>query len=326
MPYTQQNPLRGVFLDTATLNAHELDFSALKATLPDWQLYGSTSAQQLRDHLSAAAVAVTNKVVLDAEALAHAPDLKLICVCATGANNIDLTAAERLGITVCNVRNYASLSVAQHTFALMLALATRWHDYHRDVQAGAWSRSPLFCLMDHPVMELAGKTLGIVGYGAIGREVARLAEAFGMRVVIARGTQSNAENRWPLPDVLAASDVVSLHCPLTPQTHHLIDEQALSQMKPSALLINTARGDLVDEPALADALRKGVIAGAATDVLSLEPPPFDHPLLASDIPNLLITPHNAWISRECRQRLLDGVTDNIRSWRSGKTQNQISSS
>jgi len=321
--HTQNNALRGVFLDTATLHADALDFSALQASLPDWQLYAATSPRQVHEHLAGATVAVTNKVVLDERTLTGAPALKLICVCATGTNNVDLAAAARQGICVCNVRDYASASVAQHVFALILALATRWHDYHRDVQAGAWSRSPLFCLMDHPVMELAGKTLGIVGYGAIGREVARLGEAFGMRVMVARGTQPQAADRWPLDALLAASDVISLHCPLTPETRHLIDQQALSQMQASALLINTARGGLVDEQALADALRKRVIAGAATDVLSIEPPPADHVLLAPDIPNLLVTPHNAWISRECRQRLVDGVTDNIRGWLSGNMPNQV---
>ncbi|MBZ2190396.1 D-2-hydroxyacid dehydrogenase [Alcanivorax sp. JB21] len=323
--------MRGVFLDTATLATHagaadELDFSGLRDaltgaddSLPEWRFHDQTTAAQTAERIVDADVVVTNKVVLDAALIAGAPRLKLICVSATGTNNVDSEAAAARGIPVRNVPDYAGASLAQHTLALMLGLATRWHDYHADVRAGDWSRSPTFCLMHRPVVELAGKTLGIVGYGSLGQAVARLAEAFGMRVKVAAslrpGADSDADTgRVPLRTLLPDVDVLSLHCPLTEDTRHLIGASQLAAMKPTAFLINTARGALIDEPALADALRRGEIAGAALDVLGQEPPPADHVLLAPDIPNLIITPHNAWISRECRQRLLDGVANNVRDW------------
>ncbi|MCH8541930.1 MAG: D-2-hydroxyacid dehydrogenase [Alcanivorax sp.] len=325
--------MRGVFLDRATLitgaatdaatgreTPDELDFSGLEASLDSmhqWQYFDQTSPEQVAERIRDAQVVVTNKVVLDRVVIEGAPDLRLICVIATGTNNIDLAAAEARGIPVCNVTDYAGPGVAQHTLALMLGLATRWHEYYADVQAGLWSQSPTFCLMQRPVMELAGKTLGIVGHGTLGQAVARLAEAFGMRVLVAASQRPGAAveaGRVPLEALLPQVDVLSLHCPLTEDTRHLIGAPQLAAMKSSALLINTARGGLIDEMALADALRRGDIAGAALDVLSQEPPPADHVLLAADIPNLIITPHNAWISRECRQRLLDGVAANIRNW------------
>ena len=236
-------------------------------------------------------------MVLDAATLKVCPSLKLICICATGTNNVDLDAAAAQGITVCNVTGYARASVAQHTLALLLSLAARLVPYHEDVRSGRWSQAPQFCLLDHPMTELAGKTFGVIGYGDLGREAARLAEAFGMTVQIAESFQ---------------------------QTDQLVDAAFLSQMKPGALLLNTARGGLIDELALADALRSGQLGGAGLDVLSSEPPPADHPLLADGIPNLLITPHNAWGTRESRQRVLEGVVENIRQWQAGSPINVVS--
>lgn len=318
--------MRGVFLDTATMAPEALDFRALTSTLPDWQLYDATRADQLAERLHGAQVLVTNKVVIDRAALDAADSLALICVCATGTNNVDLEAAAERGIPVCNVTDYAAAGVAQHTLALMLGLATRWHEYARDVEDGAWSRASMFCLMHRPVMELAGKHLVLVGKGALGQEVARLAGAFGMQVSFAASLDPEAApdpGRPALASLLPEADVVSLHCPLTAVTEHLVDAAFLASLKPSALLVNTARGGLVDEPALAQALRTGRLAGAALDVLSIEPPPADHPLLAGDIPNLIITPHNAWVSRECRQRLLDGVVTNVRAWQAGACANVV---
>lgn len=312
--------MQGVFLDTATMRPQELDFSGLQDSLPEWQLFDATTPAQLHQRLQQATVVVTNKVVIDRAALAAAPALKLICVCATGTNNVDLAAAAEHGIPVCNVTDYAGASVAQHTLALILALATRWHEYANDVLKGEWSRSSMFCLMHRPVMELSGKQLLIVGKGALGQEVARLAEAFGMAVTFAASLAPEAPAdpaRPSLEQALPQADVVSLHCPLNAQTEKLVNEAFLSRMRRGALLINTARGGLVDESALLAALLSGDLGGAALDVLSVEPPPADHPLLAADIPNLIITPHNAWVSRECRQRLLDGVVANIRAWRDG---------
>lgn len=317
--------MQGVFLDTATMKPEELDFGALEST-GDWTFHERTGPSQVVERLRGAQVVITNKVVLDADIIAAAEALQLICVCATGTNNVDLDAASARGIPVCNVIDYAGPGVAQHTLALMLGLATNWHRYAADVRAGEWSRSAMFCLMDHPVMELAGKTLGIVGYGVLGKAVADMGAALGMRVLVSASLRPGAapeSGRTPLDRLLAESDVVSLHCPQTPETKELINAERLALMKPGAFLVNTARGGLVNEADLAAALRQGRLGGAALDVLSAEPPPADHPLLAADIPNLIITPHCAWVSRECRQRLLDGVVGNIRIWQRGGLQHCV---
>lgn len=312
--------MRGVFLDTATMRPEELDFSALRATLAGWTFHERTAPAETAARIAGAEVIVTNKVVIDAALIAANPQLRFIGVCATGTNNVDLEAARAAGITVRNVTGYAGASVAQHTLALMLGLATQWHRYHAAVQAGDWARSPMFCLMDYPVVELAGKTLGIVGSGDLGRQVARLGEAFGMDVILAQlphRAEPAGQSPWPrVPwrDFLPACDFISIHCPLTPETRGLFNAEALSAMKRSAFLVNTARGGIVDEQALLAALKAGTLAGAALDVLATEPPPADHPLVTARLPNLILTPHNAWVSRECRQRLLDGVTRNLRAF------------
>ncbi|WP_334078812.1 D-2-hydroxyacid dehydrogenase [Microbulbifer sp. M83] len=308
--------MRGVFLDTLTMKLEELDTSGLEASLEHWDLYESTAPEQVADRIAGADVVITNKVVLDRELIENAARLKLICVCATGTNNIDHEAAEERGIPVRNVAGYAQASVPQHALALILALATRWHQYHSDVVAGRWSESPVFTMLDYPVMELAGKKLGIIGYGDLGRKTAELGRALGMEILVAESfTGEKKAGRTPLGQLLAEADVISLHCPLTDETDKLVDREFLAAMRAGALLVNTARGGLVDETALAEALENGHLGGAALDVLSVEPPPADHPLLAGDIPNLIITPHSAWISRESRQRLLDGVVANIEEWR-----------
>ncbi|WP_444903871.1 D-2-hydroxyacid dehydrogenase [Microbulbifer sp. CnH-101-E] len=308
--------MRGVFLDAMTMKLGELNIQSLKNSLDHWDFYETTSAKQTAERIADADVVITNKVVLDRTLLEQARSLKLICVCATGTNNIDLQAAQDSGIPVRNVQGYAGASVPQHTLALILALASRWHHYHQDVMTGRWSQSEIFCLLDHPVVELAGKTLGIIGYGELGQKVAKLGEALDMQILVAESFSGEKRaDRAPLAQLTKESDVISLHCPLTKQTEKLIDRDFIANMKSGALLINTARGGLVDEEAVADALRSGKLGGAAMDVLSEEPPPASHPLLATDIPNLIITPHNAWISRESRQRLLDGVVNNIEAWK-----------
>jgi glycerate dehydrogenase len=311
--------MHGVFLDTATMQPDELDFSALRAALPSWDFHPDTAPHAVLARTAGAQVIVTNKVVISAAHIRANPQLRLICVCATGVNNIDLQAAAEAGIPVRNVTRYASAAVAQHTLALMLGLATQWHRYARGVEDGDWAKSPMFCLMGLPAIELAGKTLGIVGAGDLGTQVARLGEAFGMDVVLAQLPQrpgvAAATSPWPRlrwREFLAACDFISIHCPLAPETRDLFDADALAQMKRSAFLVNTARGGIVNEAALLAALQAGTLAGAALDVLAQEPPPADHPLIAARLPNLIITPHNAWTSRECRQRLLDGVARNIR--------------
>ncbi len=315
--------MKGVFLDTETVNPEQLDFSALEA-LMSWTFHPFTAPAERIARLQGAEVVITNKVVLDADTLAACPSLKLICICATGTNNVDLPAAKAQGITVCNVSGYARASVAQHNLMLMLTLATHCVQYDAAVKQGEWSAARQFCLLDYPIMELAGKTLGIIGFGDLGRETARLAEAFGMEIAVAQSfSGASHEGRLTLNELLPRADVLSLHCPLTAQTEKLVNAAFLAQMKAGALLINTARGGLIDESALADALRSGHLGGAGLDVLSSEPPSRDHVLLADDIPNLILTPHNAWGTRECRQRLLDGVVSNIRNWQAGAATNVV---
>lgn len=317
-------PLHGCFLDTGTLG-EDIDWTPLTDTLDSWHWHHHTTAAEVTERVRNAHIVVTNKANIDAQTMAAAKRLQLICVAATGTNNIDLEAAAEHGIPVVNVRDYATPAVAQHVLALMLAHATRWADYSAGVARGDWSRSPFFCRLDYPIEELTGTTLGIVGYGVLGHAVAELARAFGMHVLIAEraGAEQVRDGRTTQAQVLAESDFISLHCPLTPTTRHLIDTNALTAMKPWAYLINTARGPIVDEPALAAALRDGQIAGAALDVLSQEPPPADHPLLANDIPGLTITPHCAWASRSARQRVLDGVAANMRAFLDGHIDNRV---
>mgnify|MGYP002621051126 CR=1 FL=1 len=314
----------GIFLDRDSLDRGDLDFSALDNLVDDWQFYGLTHPEDLHDRIRGAEIVVSNKVVIDAAALQAAPQLKLICVAATGYNNIDLAAAGQHGVTVCNARGYATPSVSQHVFALILALSIHLGSYRRAVIRGDWQRSPHFCLLDHPIEELAGKTLGIVGYGELGRAVAHLGQAFGMRVMISdhRGAAPRP-GRQAFDQVLTEADVLTLHCPLNADTRGLIGADEIQRMKPGALLINAARGGIVDEQALAAALRDGRLGGAGVDVLSDEPPRAGNPLLADDIPNLILTPHIAWASRNARQRLLDEIGDNISAFLAGAARNVV---
>lgn len=314
----------GVFLDRDTVDAGDMDLSALDDVVSEWDYYGHTDSHQLQERLEGARVVITNKVVLDGETLADCDDLELICVAATGTDNVDLEAARSLGITVCNARDYATPSVVQHTYALMLALATHLPEYREAVRAGRWSESRHFTMLDWPVRELDGCTLGIVGHGTLGSAVANVGRAFGMDVLVARRRPGDdREGRVPLASLLRRADVVSLHCPLTEDTEGLIGPAELRLMQPDALLINTARGGIVDEAALADTLRDHRLGGAGIDVLPEEPPPADHPLLAPDIPNLIVTPHTAWSSRAARQRLVLELARNIRAWQSGAARNVV---
>jgi len=315
---------RGVFLDRDSVDRGDLDLSGLQASLPEWRLHGASTHDQVAARIATAAVVVSNKVLLDQAALRHAPGLKLICIAATGTNNVDLDAARALGMTVCNVRAYATPSVVQHVFGLLLALSMRLLDYRRLVRQGGWQTSSQFCRMDFPIRELAGKTLGIVGLGELGRAVAQAATAFGMEVLVAQRPGGPPQpGRVALDDLLGRVDVLSLHCPLTPETHGLIGARELALMKPDAVLINAARGGIVDERALAEALRAGRLGGAGVDVLSEEPPVHGNPLLADDIPNLIVTPHVAWASRESRQRLVDQLAANVRAFLDGTPRNVV---
>ena len=314
----------GVFLDRETMAPRDLDFSPLSRSLPQWRWYRSTDADQVRERIAGAEVVVVNKVVLDASSLASSASLRLVCVAATGTNNVDLEAAARRDVTVCNVRGYATATVSQHVFAMVLALSTRLVDYARAVRRGHWQACEQFCFLDYPIRELAGKTLGIVGYGELGQAVARLGEAFGMKVLIAaRPGATAAPGRYALGHLLPRVDVLSLHCPLTPHTRGLIGVDELSLMKRDALLINTARGGIVDELALVQALRGQTIGGAGIDVLSTEPPVAGNPLLVDDLPNLIVTPHVAWGSREARQRVIELVAGNINAFLAGRPRNVV---
>ncbi len=318
--------MKGVFLDRDTLDRSDLDFSPLEKTLPEWHCFATTTAEQAAERIHDAEIVITNKVVIDKPLLLASPKLRLICVAATGTNNIDLDTAEQHGVTVCNARGYATPSVVQHTFTLILSLTTHLSQYQQAVQRGDWQLSPHFCLLEYPFHELAGKTLGIIGYGELGQAVANVARAFGMNILISQRPDSQAcpPDRVPLDTLLAEADIVSLHCPLTPETNNLISTRELDLMKYSALLINTARGGIVDEQALATALLEGKIKGAGVDVLTQEPAVDDNPLLIPHIPNLIITPHIAWASVEARQRLLNDIALNIDAFRQNKPRNMVS--
>ena len=321
--------MQGVILDLDSLAPADLDLSDLRAALPEWCMYGSTTAAQVHARLAGAAVVLSNKVVIDRAAFAASPSLKLVVVMATGTNNVDLAAAREFGVQVCNVRGYAVESVAEHTLMLMLALARGFVPSRAGVLEGAWSRSPFFCLHAAPIVELSGRRIAIVGCGQLGSAVARRCEALGMEVVVAalpgRGSAAVAWPRLPLEELLATSAVVSLHCPLAPETRGLIGSRELALMPRGSLLVNTARGALVDEAALVLALREGHLGGAALDTLETEPPPAGSALLdaARTMENLLVTPHVAWAGRVARQRLVDQMVEIIAAFRGGEAVNRV---
>ncbi len=316
--------MNGVFLDVNSIDNDDLDLSPLQDLQIDWRFYPITTAWELDDRIACAELVVSNKVRIDRASLNKASALRLLCVAATGTNNVDLDAARERGIAVTNVSGYATPAVVQHVYALILALSTRLIEFRRLVVAGRWQHSKHFCLLDYPIRELAGKTLGIVGYGELGSAVGRVAEAFGMQVLVSQRPGGETKpGRLPLRDLLPQVDVLSLHCPLTPNTHKLIGSREFTMMKSSALLINTARGGIVDEAALVTALKEGRIAGAGIDVLSAEPPEMGNPLLEPGIPHLIVTPHIAWASRESRQRLLDELACNIEAFLHGRARNRV---
>lgn len=308
--------MKAVILDIASLG-EQVSLDSLRKAAPSLTEYANTAPDEVAARIGDHDIVVVNKARISGEAMAQCPNLKLIAVTATGINNIDTDAAKARGIQVANVTHYSTGSLVQHTFALMLALTTRLVDYTNDVREGRWATSPNFCLMDHPIRELAGKTIGIVGSGDLGQGVATVAKAFGMHVLIAArpNTPYSTEEylaRTPFYELLPKVDVLTLHCLLSADTKEMIGERELRLMKPDALLINTARGGLINEQALADALRERRLGGAGLDVLSEEPPVQPNPLLAEGLPNLIITPHCAWASREARQRLIDKTALNIR--------------
>ena len=294
----------------------------------DWIEYPKSTPGQVIERLQGATIAIVNKLPLPAAAVDALKSLKMVAVMATGTNIVDLDACRQRGIVVSNIRGYADHTVPEHALALLLALSRNLVAWRATVQAGRWQQSDQFCLFDHPIRDLHGATLGLVGSGSLGNGVARLAEAFGMRVLRAerKGASVLRPGHTEFDEVLRQADAISLHCPLTPETQGLIGEAELRSMKPTALLINTARGGLVDEAALIRALREGWIAGAGFDVITTEPPPAGHPMLDSELlalPNFLLTPHVAWSSRPAMQVLADQLVDNIEAFAAGQPKNRV---
>jgi len=294
----------------------------------DWVSHPKTAPAEVVDRLAGAAIAITNKVAIDRAAIAALPELKMIAISATGTNNVDLAACRERGIVVSNIRGYAAHTVPEHVMALLLALSRNLVAWRETLLAGAWQRAEQFCLFDHTIRDLHGATLGLVGSGSLGNGVVRLAEAFGMRVLRAehRGAAVVRPGYTAFAEVLAEADAISLHCPLTAETTGLFGEAELRAMKPTALLINTARGGIVDEAALIRALREGWIAGAGFDVITAEPPPPDHPMVDPALlalPNFLLTPHVAWASRPAMQALADQLIANIEAFVAGTPQNRV---
>ena len=316
--------MRAVFLDYDTVSAGDLDTSSLTRVMPGLQCHGMTSAADIGPRLAGADIVLLNKCLLTRELLRGAKDLKLVALAATGTDNVDLAAAAELKIGVCNVRGYCTQSVTQQVWAMVLGLTQHLTEYAVLATDGSWVRDEERTVLAHPIRELEGRTFGIVGWGELGRAAAKGAEAFGMRVVIAnRPGGVHEAGRVDLDALLAMSDVVSLHCPLTAATRGLIGAKQLALMKPDALLINTARGGLIDGHALAAALKAGRLGGAGIDVLPQEPPVDGDPLLDPQIPNLLLTPHVAWAAREARQRCIDEIAANVRDFLSGGRRGRV---
>ncbi len=311
---------RITFLDAATVG--DTPLHALNQ-FGELETHATTSYEETSVKLQDTTIAITNKVMIDAEMMAVCKNLELICVAATGTNCVDLEAARKAGIPVCNVAGYSTAGVEQHTIGFLINLSTNMHRLAGE--SAKWAESPIFTRLDYPITDLAGKTLGIVGLGTIGKSVAKAAQGLGMDVV-ALAREDSVEcmcPRLPKEQFFSECDAISLHCPLTSETMGIINAETLGMMKSSAFLINTGRGQLVNEEDLAAALKNGTIAGAGLDVLCEEPPPADHVLLGADIPNLIITPHTAWASAESRTRLIDGVAKNIEAFLKGEKRNLV---
>lgn len=318
--------MKAVFLDYATVSSAELNMDSLRGVLPELQLFEHTTPGQLAARTADAQYIITNKVRLTRDFLNRATKLKFVGIVATGVDIVDLAAASKNSIAVSNIKGYCTRSVTEHVFAVLLGLSHNIARYGQSVRAGEWQKSASFCLLDHPIRELSAMTIGIVGYGELGRSVARMARHFGMSVLIARrhGEAPVADDgRTDFSELLAQCDVISLHCPLNKQTRGLIGTAELRLMKPSAILINTARGGLLDSGALAQALAQGEIYAAAIDVLSQEPPLDGDPLLEYQGDNLILTPHIAWGTAQGRQNAVDEVAANITAFQAGEKRNRV---
>jgi glycerate dehydrogenase len=318
--------MKAVFLDFATMGAEGIDRSPLTAALPGIEFFDATAPGQRRDRIRDAVYVLTNKVRIDHELIDATPTLKFIGLTATGTDNIDLDAAAERGVAVCNIRAYCTQSVVEHVFAVLLNFAHSIGAFDRTVRNGEWQRAADFCMLRHPIRQLSAMTIGIVGYGVLGRAVAETARHFGMRVLIARrrGEPVAADDgRTDFADLLRQSDVISLHCPLNDSTRRLFGVDEFRRMKANAILINTARGGLIDSLALVDALKRGQIAAAAIDVLPKEPPSDGDPLLDYAGANLLVTPHIAWATVEARQNAVNELAMSIRAFQQGEKRNRV---
>jgi glycerate dehydrogenase len=310
-----------VFLDRSTVVAN-----IRKPAFPhQWEEHPSTSAGQALSRLQDATIAITNKAHLRLETLVQLPKLKMVAVSATGTDNVDIAYCKERGIVVSNIRNYAAHTVPEHVFMLVLALRRNLLAFREDVQKGEWQKAAQFCLFTHPVRDLHGSTLGIMGSGSIGKSVAQIAQGFGMKVLLAehKGVAEVRPGYTTFDTVLRDSDVITLHLPLKENTRHMIGSAEFERMRPGALLINTARGGLVDETALLQALQSGRLGGAGFDVLSKEPPVDGHPLLDINLPNFILTPHIAWSGREAMQTMADQLIDNIEAYVAGTPRNLV---
>ena len=316
--------MKAVLLDWDTMGPG-LDISAMRALLPSLEVYGDTRPEQTIERIGDAGIVLGNKVGLTAEVFAACPAVRFVGLTATGTDNVDIAAARERGIAVANIRAYCTRSVVEHVFGCLLNLTHALGSYARDVRQGAWSQAENFCLMSYPIRELSAMTLGLVGHGELGRGVERMARAFDMEVLIAArpGSEDVPKGRVAFDELLARADVISLHCPLNAATRGLFGTEEFRKMKRSAVLINTARGGLVNSRALADALRSGEIAAAAIDVLPQEPPVDGDPLLDYEGDNLIVTPHVAWGTLQARQNAIDELTANIRAFLDGERRNRV---
>ena len=316
--------MRGIFLDVSTITEDDLDLDPIRSTLPDWNFDKLTAPGDVSRAIRDADIVISNKAMIDRQAIEAAQALRLICIAATGTNNVDLEAARDKQVTVCNVRGYATRSVVEHVFMLILALNRRLAEHTTATRDGRWQRATRFSMLDFPFSELSGQTLGIIGYGELGKAVALMAQAFDMRVLVAeRAGRQPRPGRCPFETLLAEANIITLHCPLTAATENLLDMAALRQMRSDAILINTARGGIVNEADLLAALQTGVIAAAGLDVLSTEPPIAGSPLLDAQLQNLIITPHVAWAGRRSRQTLVQELAGNIRAFLAGNPRNLV---
>lgn len=317
--------MKAVFLDYATMGP-DIDTSPISDLLPDLTLFDVTPDDLIAERIKHAEFVFTNKMRFDAETLGNAKSLRFIGLTATGTDNVDLSGAAKYGIAVCNIHAYCTQSVVEHVFAMLLNFTHSTSRYERSVRNGKWQKSKKFCMLDYPVRELSGMTLGIVGYGELGRGVERIAREFGMTILVARRPRTPAsadDGRTDFQEMLDRADVITLHCPLTDETRNLFGEEEFRRMKSDAILINTARGGLVNSGALAAALRDGDIGAAAIDVLAKEPPIDGDPLLDYDGPNLIITPHIAWATIEARQNAINELAANVKAFLNSEKRNRV---